>query len=170
MITALISSILGIFGGMIPDLMKEIRDSREHGRELERLEKQSELQLRMLQAGVQGKLAEIDAQVYVEEMRAFRSQMENIYKMQQPTGIQWIDGFNALLRPVSASVIILLFVFTASLFTIGTIREFMDGAITMQEAAFVIWGSLAGEAIQAVLGYTFGYRTTAGRLSKWTRP
>lgn len=168
MITALISTILGLVGGVIPDIMKEIRETREHARELERLEKQSELQLKMLQAGTQAKLAEIDAQVYVEEMRAFRAQMENIYKASAPIGNAFIDGWNALLRPVTATAVVGLFMFTAILFTLGVMKEFAAGIYTMQEAAFVIWGSLVGEAIQAVMGFLWGYRT-GGKLSTWVK-
>ena len=37
MIISLVSAAMGIVGGLVPDIFKEIRDSREHGGELERL-------------------------------------------------------------------------------------------------------------------------------------
>ena len=37
MIISLVSAAMGIVGGLVPDIFKEIRDCGEHGRELERL-------------------------------------------------------------------------------------------------------------------------------------
>lgn len=73
MITALVSSALGIFGGLVPDLFKEFREGREHSREIERMDKQAELQIRLLDRQTDAKLAEIEGNVQVEEMRAFRT-------------------------------------------------------------------------------------------------
>lgn len=164
MITALVSSVLGIVGGLVPDIFKEIRESREHGRELERMDRTAEIQLKMLDKQTDGKLAEIEAGVAVEEMRAFRAQMNNIYK-QQPTGIKWIDGFNALIRPATAAALMGLFVFIA-----GAYAWSLMGAIDLSipddwgRLAKALWGSMVGEAIQAVLGYLFGYRTTSAAV------
>ena len=41
----------------------------------------------------------------------------------------------------------------------------MAGAIPLDMAAAMIWGSLVGNSIQAVLGFLFGYRSTKGRVS-----
>ena len=79
MIISLISSALGMVGGLLPDIFKEIRESREHARELERMDKQAELQLRLLQGKTDAKLAEIEGNVHVEEMKAFGEQMKAIY-------------------------------------------------------------------------------------------
>jgi hypothetical protein len=162
MITALISSGLGIFGGLVPDLFREFRESREHFREIERLDKQAELQIRLLDHRTDAKLAEIEGNVYVEEMRAFRTQMSEIYRQQAPIGIGWVDSWNAALRPFACSLIIVLFVVVAAAFVWGVIADtnFAQGD-SLVRAAKVIWTSLVGEAIQAVLGYLFGYRSAA---------
>ena len=86
MIISLISSVLGIAGGLIPDIFKEIKATREHTRELAFMDKQSDLQLKLLEKKTDAKLAELDANVVVEEMRAFGKQMNAIYKQQQPIG------------------------------------------------------------------------------------
>lgn len=38
MIISLISSVLGMAGGLLPDIFKEIRESREHAREIARMD------------------------------------------------------------------------------------------------------------------------------------
>jgi hypothetical protein len=47
MITAMISTILGMVGGVLPDIMKEVRDSRSASREIEFLRMQAELQMKV---------------------------------------------------------------------------------------------------------------------------
>jgi hypothetical protein len=157
MIVSLISSALGMVGGLLPDIFKEVRESREHGRELARMDKQAELQVKLLQHQTDAKLAEIEGNVYVEEMRAFRSQMSEIYKSQAPIGIKWIDGWNAALRPFACTIIIIMFAVIATTYAFGM---FFDRP-HLADISIVIWGSLVGDAIQAVLGYLFGYRSAA---------
>ncbi len=165
MIVSLIGSVLGMAGGLLPDIFKEFRESRVHTRELERMDKDAENQLKMMEKKTDAKLAEVEANVAVEEMRAFAKQMDNIHKAQAPTGIPIVDAFNALLRPATASPIMLLFVGTAVLYAWAVITKFMAGSIPLDMAATMIWGSLVGNSIQAVLSFLFGYRSTKGRVS-----
>lgn len=167
MITALVSSVLGLVGGLLPEIFKEIRDSREHSRELERMEKTSELQLKMLAKKTDAKLAEIDASVVVEEMRAFRSQMENIYDAQKPVGVKWVDAFNALIRPLTAAALMVLFMAVSVPYCWDIIKHAYMGGITWDQASKSIWGSLVGEAIQGVLGFLFGYRSTRTSVARF---
>lgn len=97
-------------------------------------------------------------------MRAFTKQMANLYKLQKPTGIRFVDGFNALLRPTTAALVMVMFFVIATMYAVGVIGEL--GASNMQTVAQVLWQSMIGESIQAVLGYLFGYRTTKGRISE----
>lgn len=165
MIVSLISSVLGMAGGLLPDIMKEFTASREHKREMTMMEKQAELQLKLLQGQTDAKLAEIDGNVYVEEMKAFGKQMAAIYQAQKPVGIPFVDGFNALIRPTTASLVMVMFVVTATMYIVAVLQQFGNGIIDLQAASTIIWGSLVGDAIQAVLGFLFGYRSTKGRLS-----
>lgn len=164
MIVSLVSSILGGVLGLAPDIFKEVKESREHGRELERMDKQGELQLKMIEKQTDGKLAEVEANVAVEEMRAFGKQMAAIYAAQKPTGIPFVDGFNAMLRPTTAAMVMLLFIVTAGMYVWAVLSQVGIGKIGMADAATVIWGSLVGDAIQSVLGFLFGYRSTKGRI------
>ncbi|MGA1023451.1 MAG: hypothetical protein ACO3S8_01965 [Aquiluna sp.] len=161
MITALISTVLGIFGGIVPDIMKEVRESREHDREVERMKLQSDLQLKLLQVQAQVKLEETDANLVVEQIKASGEQMRAILEAQKPVQIPWIDGFNALIRPATAALMMLLFFVISALYSYAIIdRAIAIGPAGFEVAATAIWGSLVGEAIQAVLGFLFGYRST----------
>ena len=168
--TALISTVLGMLGGVLPEITKEITASREHKRELERMQVNAELQLKMLEKQTDAKLAEIDAGVVVEEMKAFRAQMENIYKQQVPTGVKWIDGFSALIRPLTAFNLMALFIVIALIYSWGVFKSYYNGGMTPEVFATTIWKSLVGDAIQAVLGYLFGYRSTRTVVSRLSSP
>ncbi len=164
MITALISSIVGLVGGAVPDVLKEWRESRDHQREKEFLVLQNELQLKRLEAGLEGKIQERESELMAEEVRATREHLTAIIESQaRPTGIAWIDNFNSLLRPVVSLLIIVLFMFTAVCFVSGVLTQYAAGGMTPVDLATTIWGSLVGESILAVLGFLFGYRSSRKR-------
>ncbi len=162
MITALVSTILGMIGGVLPDVLKEVRDTRNATRELAHMELQAKLQLEAARVAADSRMREVEANVFVEEARAFREHLSAIIEAQgKPTGIVWVDGFNALLRPVCVSLIMLLFMTTAVPFVWAVLEAYRTGGMPAEEMARVIWTSLVGESILAALGFLFGYRSSA---------
>ena len=107
MLTALISLISGIVTGAVPEILKEIRESREAKREREWLELNHRLQMEREKAGAEDKMRLAEANLAAEEIRAMREHLTAIVEAHaQPTGIKWIDGFNALLRPAASTGVI----------------------------------------------------------------
>lgn len=161
MITALISTILGMIGGILPDAMKIWVGASQAKNERAFLELQNKLQLECAKVNADARLREIDAGLMAQEMQATREHLTAIIEAQaRPTGIVWIDGFNAVLRPACTTLIIMLFMATAGPFVWAILHQFVQGSITAIEMARIIWGSLVGESIMAVLGYLYGYRST----------
>lgn len=164
MITAALSTLLGMLGGVLPDIMKEVRDSRNATREIEHMRTQAELQLKVAQANADSRLREIDANVFVEEAKAFREHLAAILESQaKPTGILWVDAFNALLRPVCVTLIMMIFTVGAMLLTFAAVGQFWSGLLDADAAVKMIFGGLVGESILATLGFLFGYRSAAKR-------
>jgi ABC-type multidrug transport system fused ATPase/permease subunit len=160
MFTAAVSTILGMLGGVIPDLLKEFRDSRNQAREVEHMRVQAELQAKAAKELSDNRLREVESGAYAAEAQAFRETLTKIIEAQaRPTGIAWIDGFNAVLRPLCTLSIMILFMVTAGMMVWGVMGALHAGAITPEQAAAVIWGSLVGESIQAALGFLYGYRS-----------
>ena len=159
-ITALISTLLGFLGGALPDVIKEIRDSRAAGREAGFLRLQHELQVERMKMEAGAKLREAESGIIAEEVRAIREQVvAAIEAGSRPTGVIWIDGFNALIRPLTAMLVMLLFIVTAGGFVASVLAQYQAGQIaTAAEMATVLWGSQIGFAIEAVLGFLFGAR------------
>lgn len=166
-LTGLIATIMGMLGGVLPDVIKEIRDSRTASREIDHMRVQAELQLQAATATADSRLREVETNAYVAESAAFREQLRALVEAQaRPTGIAWIDGFNAILRPVCVSVIMLLFIATAIPFVWAVLAQYRTGGINAVQMAQVIWGSLVGESIVAALGFLFGYRSAAKPTAK----
>ncbi len=162
MITAAISTILGMVGGVLPDVMKEVRDSRNAVREREFLKLQAELQLQAAKVTADSRLREIDASLAASEAKATREYLAAVIESQsKPTGILWIDGFNAVLRPACVAMIMVLFIMTALPFVWAVTQKMQMGVIDAKQMAEIIWGSLVGESILATLGFLFGYRSAA---------
>jgi hypothetical protein len=159
-ITALISTLLGFLGGALPDLIKEVRDSRAASREADFLRLQHELQVERMKLEAGAKLREAESGIIAEEVRAIREQVvAAIEAGSRPTGVIWIDGFNALIRPLTAMLVMLLFIVTAGGFVASVLAQYQAGQIaTAAEMANVLWGSQIGFAIEAVLGFLFGAR------------
>jgi hypothetical protein len=162
--TAFISTLLGLFGGILPDVVKEVRDTRNATREREFVRLQAELTAQSVKAGADAKVREIDAGIVATEAQAFREHLTAILESQgKPTGILWVDAFNAVLRPLCVSLVMVLFMGTAAPFVWAVIAQYAAGTITVDVMATTIWSSLVGESIMAVMGYLFGYRSTAKR-------
>lgn len=155
MITALISTLTGLVSGTVPNLLKEWGASREHNREVEMLKIQTELQLKIAEKQGETRVAEMDREV---DIAAYESQAKIASASLKGTGINWVDAWNGALRPFAVTIIITLFAVMASFYTYAVLSTVESLNDTMQ-AVDLLWGSLIGEAIQAVLGFLFGYRS-----------
>lgn len=155
MLTALISTVTGLISGSVPNLLKEWGDSREHGREMAMLEKQTELQLRIKEKEGETRVAEMDREV---DIAAYDAQSTIAAASLKSSGIAWTDAWNAALRPFAVTIIITLFAIMASFYTYAVLSA-VETLQDTQTAVNLLWGSLIGESIQAVLGFLFGYRS-----------
>jgi hypothetical protein len=151
MITALISTITGMISGMVPNLLKEWGATREHKRELEMLTVQTDLQLKIAEKQGETRVAEMDREV---DIAAYDTQAKIATASLATIGIEWVDAWNGALRPFAVTVIIVLFAIMASFYTYAVLTT-----VEPLLAVKLLWGSLIGEAIQAVLGFLFGYRS-----------
>jgi len=156
MLTALVSTVTGLIAGTVPTLLKEWGASREHNREMRMLEKQTELQLRIAEKEGETRVAEMDREV---DIAAYDAQSAIAEASLKSSGTQWVDAWNAALRPFAVTIIITLFAVMASFYTYAVLSTISTLADT-QQAVTLLWGSLIGESVQAVLGFLFGYRSS----------
>lgn len=112
-------------------------DDAEHARVMESLKLQSELGIKTVQATS-------EAEISVEEARAFTTAMTDAFK---PTGNFWVDTWNGVIRPSAATIVLILWV--SKLYAQGGKMDEWDMA-------------LAG----TVLGFFFADRSFAKRGMK----
>jgi hypothetical protein len=158
-IIALLSAVFGAFQGMAPALFSEWRDGRAHARELELTNHLHKLQLEAAAKAHDSKMSEIEVVGEIASEKAWSDRTAAMIEAQaRPTGIRWVDAFNALLRPTCATVMMVLFTGIAVWYAVAVIGQFSGGQITADQVVAMLWGSLIGEATMATLGYVFGYR------------
>jgi hypothetical protein len=154
MITALISAITGLLSGVVPDLLREFKDTRAHARELEFTRLNHQLALDRVKLEVGAKLEESQSQMFMAEVAAAKESLVAAITAQASykTGVAWIDGFNALVRPTTALVFVFMFAVGLCGYSFGLVHN--DAFGTQLVALF-------GEAVQAVIGFMFGSRAVA---------
>jgi hypothetical protein len=112
---------------------------------------QTDLQLKIAEKQGETRVAEMDREV---DIAAYDTQAKIATASLATIGIKWVDAWNGALRPFTVTVIITLFAVMASFYTYAVLTT-----VEPLLAVKLLWGSLIGEAIQAVLGFLFGYRS-----------
>lgn len=77
-----------------------VLDAAQHTRNLESLRVQADLGVKTIQVQADADLARADADAFVNAMKVANA----------PSGIKWVDAWNAGVRPAFASVVLLLWV------------------------------------------------------------
>lgn len=104
-------------------------EADRHQRSLESMRLQNDLGIKTIQI-------KADADIALSDAQAFALAMESANK---PTGIRWVDAWNGLIRPLAASIAILLWVFA------------------LNEQGFKM-GDWDKELVGVILGFYFAHR------------
>jgi hypothetical protein len=75
-------------------------DDKTHAREMDRLKVSSELNIKQIEVQSEGDLASKDADAFVAAMATINTK----------TGVAWVDAWNGCIRPMAASIALLLWV------------------------------------------------------------
>jgi hypothetical protein len=170
MISAAFGAIAGIVTGVLPDLVKEVRDHMAARRDRERAELEISARREGVRTEAEAREHEQRLALFAAEVRAMRETMAAAQEAgRQPSGVHWIDAFNAMMRPAITTVATLLFAFIAVVFTAATYSSFMAGAINAEQFAAILLGGTLGEVVFMVLGYWFGHRPMAKALLQSVR-
>ena len=109
-------------------------------------------------------MREIEGNVLVEEVKATRETMAKIIESaMRPTGVAWVDTFNAVLRPVCTSLIMGLAFWCAIVITWAYVTKYYAGEMTPEQLSKLIQDGLVGTMFEGAIGFLYGYRSTAKR-------
>lgn len=160
MITAMVSTILGMLGGVLPDLMKLLADRQSAKNERMLLELQARNQIELAKYQKDTRLAELGNNEVLDYMRAQTDSLRSAIEAGARTsGIVWVDAINAAMRPLFTYAIIAMFLFTAVPFVWVVTRQLAEGTLSPEQTTKALFGGLVGEAFMAVFGYLYGYRS-----------
>jgi hypothetical protein len=146
---SLLGAIVGLVGSLGPRILGFFEARQNHRQELELLRLQGEFQMQMMEKGHAAKLAEINAAGDIQsEIAAYGAAFK-------PSGVTWIDGFNAFVRPFLA----LAFFF---LYAAVKVAQYSILDVPGAEPAQVLlsmWGNEDWATWAAVITFYFGNRT-----------
>lgn len=146
----LLGSLLGFISSAFPELLKIWQNKQGYAHELEILDRRIE-QLRL---GYTQLLTEL-------EVKASNDQYLGLLKHDgQPSGVTWVDGLRASVRPVITYAFFLLFT-TVKISTLSILV--IDKGMAIVVALPQIWDPETQALFAAVISFWFGQRATSNR-------
>ena len=149
----LLGSLLGFISSTFPDLLKLWQDKQDRKHELQILDRQME-QMRL---GHNQRLDEIAINADVSQSLA-------LYRHDsQPSGVTWVDGLRASVRPVITYGFFILFAWVK----LGAVVLLMNqDGLSINEALIQIWDAETQALFAGILSFWFGTRSLEKRRSQ----
>ena len=149
----LLGSLLGFISSAFPDLLRLWQDHQDRKHELAILDRQME-QMRL---GHSQRLEEIAVEADIAESKA-------LYRHDsQPSGVKWVDGLRASVRPVITYAFFLLFT-AVKLCALYVLMA--DEGLAFTIALPRIWDPETQALFAAVMSFWFGQRALAKARGK----
>ena len=144
----LLGSLLGFISSTFPDLLKFWQDKQDRKHELQILDRQME-QMRL---GHTQRLDEIAINADVSQSLA-------LYKHDsQPSGVTWVDGLRASVRPMITYGFFILFAWVKLSAVVLLMNQ---GGLSINEALVQIWDGETQALFAGILSFWFGSRSLA---------
>jgi hypothetical protein len=149
----LLGSLLGFISSAFPDLLRLWQDHQDRKHELAILDRQME-QMRL---GHTQRLEEIAVEADIAESKALYRHDSRL------SGVKWVDGLRASVRPVITYAFFLLFttVKTAALYVLVN-----EQGLSIIQALPQIWDPETQALFAAVMSFWFGQRALARARGK----
>jgi hypothetical protein len=154
---ALIGTLMGLLGSLLPELLKFFNNKEDHRHEIE----MGKLQMDAMKLAGQIKLEEINATADIEEAKAIYAQAE-----QKITGVRWIDGAIALysssVRPTLTYAFFALYAFVK----ISAYASFSQAGWNWNQIGAQLWSSDDFAIFSTILSFWFGSRFLKAALAR----
>ncbi len=146
---ALLGSLLGFVGSLVPELFKFWNDKADKAHELAIMQ----LQLQSAQA---------DRDVHLEEIRTTADTAESVALYQTyRTGVTWVDAYNGTVRPTITYAFFLLYALV-KLLTFQAIGEHAPLSIYLD----ILWRQEDQAIFAGIISFYFGQRALAKMRGK----
>lgn len=146
----LLGSLLGFISSCFPDLLKLWQDKQDRKHELAIIDRQME----QAKLGHGHRLEEIAVNADIQESLAL------LKHDSQPSGVTWVDGLRASVRPVITYGFFILFAWVKLSSVVLLMNQ---GGLNINEALIQIWDAETQSLFAGILSFWFGSRSLAKR-------
>ena len=154
---SLIGTIIGLLGGLLPEIMKWLNNKEDHKHEIE----MGKLQMDAMKLQGQIKLEEVNATADIEEAKAIYAQAE-----QKITGVRFIDGLVALysssVRPTLTYAFFALYAYVKY----SMIYTAVQAGANWKTLGVLIWNSEDFAVFSTIMAFWFGGRFLKSALAR----
>ena len=148
MIESLVGGIVGGIARLAPEVLGFLDKKNERQHELA----MAEHSLKLTELQNQGKIAVIDREI---EGRQFESAMAamkaGIEAQGKPSGVTWIDGWAAAVRPAVTTWVFLLY----AVYKGASISLAMNAGVSLTESVTAMWGPEDSAMLSSILMFWF---------------
>lgn len=141
----LLGSLLGFFSSVLPEMMNLFREGQDRQHELAVLK----LQMEQHTLGHTQRLEAINVEADIQEGLAL------LKHDSQPSGVTWVDGLRASVRPVITYGFFLLFV----TIKVQTLSVLLNHGVSFEMAVIRLWDAETQALFAAIISYWFGARS-----------
>lgn len=146
---AIFGSLIGLLGALAPRLLGFFESKQNHAQELELINANAEVRLKLAQVETAGRMEEINARAdSSSELAAFAAALK-------PTGIQWVDALNGVVRPMLTVSFFMLY----AAVKVGQYVLLADGGSSFAMTITQLWGEEDWAVWAAIVTFWFGNRT-----------
>lgn len=154
---ALIGTLMGLLGSLLPELLKFFNNKEDHRHEIA----MGQLQMESMKLQGQIKLEEINATADIEEAKAIYASAE-----QKITGVRWIDGlvslYSSSVRPTLTYAFFALYAFVK----ISAYVSFSAAGWNWNQIGAQIWSSEDFAIFSTIMAFWFGGRFLKSALTR----
>ena len=140
----LLGSLLGFGSSFVPKILDFFKEKRDQKHELALMDKQIEAQAQIGAQRLEAVIAESESREMVARIAADA----------QATGIRWIDGYRASVRPTIAYMFLFLFVAIEVCLVWQLLRE----GVLLVDAFPTLWDDEIKAIFAAIISFYFGSR------------
>lgn len=148
----ILGSLIGFLSSSLPDFLNIFRERQDRKHELTILKMQMEQQ----RLGHTQRLEEIEVEADSKERIAL------LQHDSQPSGVGWVDGLRASVRPIITYGFFLLFVYVKT----QSLSVLLNNGLPFDVAVIRLWDGETQALFAAIISYWFGSRS----LSKFRSP
>lgn len=152
MITIL-SALGGFVTSVVPELLAMFKDSSQHKRDMEKLQRQAELGLQQEVEKTAQATANADASIYTAAQETARAEL-------LAAKDSWVAAYSATVRPTITYGFFFLFVAVELFLMQVAIKSMPPVPLPWQvkDAAAMVWGEEHAALFSYIMGYWFGSR------------